>query len=124
MPTEDAEFATESVQEDTPEPGEKTEELSAEEKLEYARQQLEKHERLRRQRIEDAKARIRTRGEWSRARRLGLPYRYTVRAGDTLETIAKTFYAKGERWPEIYEANAAAIPDPEALEAGQELLIP
>ena len=117
----------------SPEPGaeaagsaETTEELSPEEQ---ARQLLQKHQQAYRQRIEDAKAKIRMRAECSRARRLGQTYTYTVRAGDTLETIAKAFYAKPERWREIYEANAEAIPGPadahpQALEPGMELIIP
>jgi len=118
----------------SPEPGaeaapgsaETTEELSPEES---ARQLLQKHQQAYRQRIEDAKAKIRMRAECSRARRLGQTYAYTVQAGDTLETIANAFYAKPERWREIYEANAEAIPGPadshpQALEPGTELIIP
>jgi nucleoid-associated protein YgaU len=118
----------------SPEPGaetapgsaEMTEELSPEE---MARQLLQEHQQAYRQRIEDAKAKIRMRAEWRRVRRLGQTYTYTVQAGDTLETIAKAFYAKPERWHEIYEANAEAIPGPaeshpQALEPGTELIIP
>jgi nucleoid-associated protein YgaU len=92
-------------------------------------QMIRKHQQAYRQRIEDAKARIRTRAEWRRIKRLGQTYRYTVQPGDTLETVAKIFYAKPERWPEIYEANAGRVPEPgdegpQPLEPGTELVIP
>jgi nucleoid-associated protein YgaU len=133
MPAKDTEKDTDLNAAASPEPGaeaagsaETTEELSPEER---ARQVLQKHQQAYRQRIEDAKAKIRMRAECSRARRLGQTYTYTVRAGDTLETIAKAFYAKPERWREIYEANAEAIPGSadshsQALEPGMELIIP
>jgi len=100
------------------------EELSEEERLERARALLEEHKRRYRQRIEDTKARIRRRSEYQRLRRIGREYRYTVEPGDTLEQIARTFYAKPERAPEILEANADVISDPEHLEPGMELIIP
>jgi len=110
----------------TPESDETTDELSPEER---GLQMIRAHKQVYRQRIEDAKAKIRTRGEWRRAKRLGQTYRYTVQPGDTLATVAKIFYAKPERWPEIYEANAERIPGPadagpQALEPGMELVIP
>ena len=103
----------------------KPEPLSEEEGLEMIR----KHKQAYRQRIEDAKARIRTRAEWRRLKRLGQTHTYTVQPGDTLETVAMIFYAKPERWPEIYEANAARISGPaelhpQPLEPGTELVIP
>lgn len=97
-----------------------TEEPNAEER---ARRLIRKHEQAYRQRIEDAKARIKMRREWRRTKRMGRAYTYTVQPGDTLEVIAQTFYAKPEHWPEIYEANAERILDPEALEPGTELII-
>lgn len=109
-----------------PEADEEQDELTPEERtLELIRQ----HKQAYRQRIEDAKARIRTRAEWRRAKRMDWDYRYTVQPGDTLETVAKIFYAKPERWPEIYEANADRVPEPgeegpQRLEPGTELVIP
>jgi nucleoid-associated protein YgaU len=96
---------------------------------EEARDMLRKHQQAYRQRIEDAKIKIRTRAEWRRAKRLGETYTYTVQPGDTLETVAKMFYAKAERWPELYEANATRLPGPaelhpQPLEPGTELVIP
>jgi len=51
---------------------------------------------------------------------------YTVRAGDTLSSIARQYYGRdGDRmWPRIYEANKTAIRDPNRLAAGQKLVIP
>ena len=109
-----------------PETEETTDELTPEER---AREVLREYQQARRQRIEDAKAMIRTRGAYHRARRMGQTYTYTVQPGDTLATVAKIFYARPERWPEIYEANAAKIPGPaeahpQPLEPGTELVIP
>lgn len=53
------------------------------------------------------------------------PQTYTTRPGDTLWSIAQHFYGDGNRWPEIYEANKAAIgADPRDLFAGKVLTIP
>jgi nucleoid-associated protein YgaU len=72
-----------------------------------------------RQRIEEAKERIRERREDQEKART-----YTVQAGDTLGKIAIKFYEDGSRWTEIYEANKAQIADPNAIQVGQELVIP
>jgi nucleoid-associated protein YgaU len=69
-----------------------------------------------RDRLEDAKERIRARGTKTKT--------YTVQAGDTLGKIAAKFYEDGERWTEIYEANKAKIPDPNVIQVGQVLVIP
>jgi nucleoid-associated protein YgaU len=104
-------------------------ELTQEEREQQALELIRAHKRAYRQRIEDAKAMIRTRGEYHRAKRMGKTYTYAVQPGDTLETVAKIFYAKPERWPEIYEANAEQVPEPgdegpQPLEPGTELVIP
>jgi nucleoid-associated protein YgaU len=99
-------------------------ELTEEEKLERAKALIAQHEREYRQRIEDAKARIRTRGVYQRARREGRIYMHTVQPGETMADIARIYYAKSERWEEIYEANKDRIPDSGEPPPGMELRIP
>jgi nucleoid-associated protein YgaU len=116
----------ESGAEAGPESAESEAELTPEER---GRRLIQAHKQAYRKRIEDAKAMIRTRGEYHRAKRMGQTYTYAAQPGDTLEAIAKMFYAKPERWPEIYEANADRVPGPadahpQALEPGTELVIP
>jgi len=123
VPTDElvAEAGSESTE------GEK--ELTQEEREQQALELIRAHKQAYRQRIEDAKAMIRTRGEYHRAKRMGKTYTYAVQPGDTLETVAKIFYAKPERWLEIYEANAGRVPEPgeegpQPLEPGTELIVP
>ncbi len=50
---------------------------------------------------------------------------YTVKAGDTLWSIAQYLYGNGESWQKIYDANKQVIgPDPNNLQAGMVLHIP
>jgi nucleoid-associated protein YgaU len=50
---------------------------------------------------------------------------YTVKAGDTLGTIAKASLGDASRWTEIYELNKAAIgADPNMVKAGVVLRLP
>ena len=49
---------------------------------------------------------------------------YVVRAGDSLSAIAQKLYGDVNRWKEIWEANKEAVPDPNVISAGLELLIP
>ncbi len=49
---------------------------------------------------------------------------YTVKAGDTLGTIAQQELGSGARWNEIYEANKDTIKDPNLIVVGQKLTIP
>ena len=49
---------------------------------------------------------------------------YTVKAGDTLWSIAKRFYGSGFRWGDIYDANYDVIKNPRMIYVGQVLLIP
>ena len=49
---------------------------------------------------------------------------YTVKAGDSLSSIAQEQLGSGGRWQEIYEANKAAIKDPNLIVVGQKLTIP
>lgn len=51
------------------------------------------------------------------------PRDYTVRRGDTLSGIAATAYGNSLLWPLIWEANRAAIPDPNRLRAGMAIQI-
>lgn len=50
--------------------------------------------------------------------------RYTVRAGDTLSSIALRFYGSRSRWPAIFQANKAVIKNPDAIFPGEVLTIP
>lgn len=49
---------------------------------------------------------------------------YTVVKGDTLSHIAKHFYGKAGKWPEIYEANRDQLDNPDRIKPGQVLKIP
>lgn len=47
---------------------------------------------------------------------------YTVKAGDTLSTIARDILGEIELWPEIALINN--IGDPDSIQPGQELVLP
>ena len=49
---------------------------------------------------------------------------YTVVKGDSLWTIAVRAYADGYQWTKIWEANKAAIANPDLIEKGQVLTLP
>ncbi len=49
---------------------------------------------------------------------------YTVKAGDSLSSIAQQQLGDSGRWQEIYDANKAAIKDPNLIVVGQKLTIP
>jgi len=49
---------------------------------------------------------------------------YTVRAGETLSTIAQLCYGHGSYWHELYQANKSVIGNPDQLRAGQKLTLP
>lgn len=49
---------------------------------------------------------------------------YTVRRGDTLSAIAKTYYKDGSKYPQIFEANRPMLGDPNKIYPGQVLRIP
>ena len=49
---------------------------------------------------------------------------YTVVRGDCLWKIAKKLYGDGNRWIDIYNANASIIKNPSLIYAGQVLIIP
>lgn len=52
------------------------------------------------------------------------PSTYVVRPGDTLSRISQRVYGTPGRWTEIFEANRDRLPSPNALQVGQELVIP
>jgi nucleoid-associated protein YgaU len=50
---------------------------------------------------------------------------YTVKAGDTLFTIAQQVYGDGNQWHAIYAANQSVIgPDPTQIKVAMVLTIP
>ncbi|MGE4488538.1 MAG: LysM peptidoglycan-binding domain-containing protein, partial [Kiritimatiellales bacterium] len=52
------------------------------------------------------------------------PKTYTVRAGDTLSSIARSVYSDTGKWKQIYEANKGTMQSENDLKAGQVLVIP
>jgi nucleoid-associated protein YgaU len=52
------------------------------------------------------------------------PRTHTVASGDTLSRIARQYYGDSRRWPEIFEANRADLPDERSLRVGMRLTIP
>ena len=53
-----------------------------------------------------------------------LGFGYEVQSGDSLSKIAKHVYGDASRWKEIWEANKAAIPNPDLIHPGQQLSMP
>lgn len=49
---------------------------------------------------------------------------YTVKSGDTLSKIAKTFYGDASKYPVIFEANQPMLENPDKIFVGQNLRIP
>ena len=49
---------------------------------------------------------------------------YTIRAGDTLSSIAQRFYGNPADWREIYQANSAEVHNPNLIFQGEVLKIP
>jgi len=49
---------------------------------------------------------------------------YTVEKDDTLQKISKKFYDSYSKWPRIYEANKAVIPNPDKIQPGIVIQIP
>jgi nucleoid-associated protein YgaU len=49
---------------------------------------------------------------------------YTVRRGDTIQSIAKAAYGSIERWPDIWFENMERISNPDELASGVEISIP
>ena len=55
---------------------------------------------------------------------LRTPQAHVVVAGDNLWDLALDYYGDGTAWRRIWEANAAAVPDPRELSVGTTLAIP
>lgn len=51
-------------------------------------------------------------------------YEYTVKPGDNLWKIAKTYLKNGSEYRKIYEANKSVIKDEKSLSVGWKLIIP
>ena len=49
---------------------------------------------------------------------------HIVQPGESLGRIAQRYYNDANQWQRIYDANRAAIPDPNALTVGARLTIP
>ena len=49
---------------------------------------------------------------------------HTVKQGDTLWAIAKSYYGNGASYPKIFEANRNILSDPNKIRTGQVLTIP
>ncbi len=49
---------------------------------------------------------------------------YTVKSGDSLSKIAKSYYGDAMKYPVIFEANREVIKDPNLIYPGQSLRIP
>ncbi|NTW50838.1 MAG: peptidoglycan-binding protein LysM [Chlorobiales bacterium] len=49
---------------------------------------------------------------------------YTVKSGDTLSKIAKSYYGDAAKYPVIFEANREVIKNPDLIYPGQKLRIP
>jgi nucleoid-associated protein YgaU len=49
---------------------------------------------------------------------------HRVAKGDTLFSLARTYYSDARRWKDIYEANRSQVSNPDRIFVGQELVIP
>jgi len=49
---------------------------------------------------------------------------YEIQKGDSLWKIAQKFYADGNKYPDIFEANKEVIKDPDLIFPGQKIRIP
>ena len=97
-------------------PTQKTDDDIAEQIIRQQREQeveaqIKEAKEARRQRIEEAKERIRART-------------YTVQAGDTLGKIAQQHYGSAGKYTVIFEANKPMLKDPDKIYPGQSLRIP
>jgi nucleoid-associated protein YgaU len=50
--------------------------------------------------------------------------RHTVKEGDTLFSLARTYYGDPEHFDLIYQANRGVLREPDPLPVGAELVIP
>ena len=49
---------------------------------------------------------------------------HIVKSGDTLSKISKKYYGKSGKYNAIFEANTNILTNPDAIQVGQELVIP
>lgn len=49
---------------------------------------------------------------------------HTVKSGDTLSKLAKSFYDDGSKYMLIFNANKDILPNPDTIKVGQKLTIP
>ena len=63
-------------------------------------------------------------GDAAQAPKAMVMEKYTVRDGDTLQSIAKKFYGTTKRWKEIYVANQETVKSPDKIYPGQIIEIP
>ena len=49
---------------------------------------------------------------------------HTVKSGDTLSGLARTYYGKASLFPQIFNANRDKMSDPDRIRVGQVLVIP
>lgn len=49
---------------------------------------------------------------------------YVVQSGDSLSKIAKEMYGDGNKYMDIFNANTDKLSNPDAIQPGQELIIP
>ncbi|OAD45956.1 LysM peptidoglycan-binding domain-containing protein [Polaribacter atrinae] len=49
---------------------------------------------------------------------------HTVKSGDTLSKISKKYYGNSRKYNIIFEANTNILNNPDAIQIGQELVIP
>lgn len=49
---------------------------------------------------------------------------HTVKSGDTLSGLARTYYGKASLFPQIFNANRDKLSDPDKIRVGQVLVIP
>lgn len=73
-------------------------------------------------RTQPAASTTQTTSEKTTAATTSLPAKHTVVAGESLWTIAETYYKSGYNWVDIRDANNVVNPD--LIEAGQTLTIP
>ena len=52
-----------------------------------------------------------------------MPAHYTVKAGDTLSSIARHEYGSAARWPALWWVNKGKVHNPEAIRVGQRLTL-
>ena len=49
---------------------------------------------------------------------------YTIKRGDTLSAIAKSYYGEASAWKLVFEANREVIDDPDLIHPGQVIKLP